>query len=651
MPLKKMVKKKASPVVKVNTSSARSGINVLRHAISLRPGVYEETSEPGKGNILWSVQSKDFDGLTNLKSTQCVSRLPGMASMCHKVDFARAMAADDDDDDSDEGGDEGFWPKTWILPDDAKQLKSELRRNGRRRSSRKKTYIFKPDAASQGDGIVLLQKSEDLRRKLEAMEAGGATAVVQEYIDKPLLLDGCKFDLRIYVLVLGHGSSPHVFICKEGIARLCVQKYEEPAPSNLHKVSTHLTNYSINSVSAEFDRSEDGSKRLMSSVLDKLHVSGAVDKDVLWGQICESVSTTVQLMVDAIEEGGFSDDDDAPPPKKKTGTSKGKAGAGPGAGKGTSGSAFGRSFGTRARPGKASASAAGGGGSSSSSAENSSSSEVEDSEEEDYPEDSHFQVLGFDVLMDQSGCPILLEVNSNPSLKVDAAYPVISPTVVQARARSDALRQGAWDGEKRFFEREQQAQVSGSPGPGSYDIDDFMRANKGKASSTTTTTTTTSSSPSSCKAPSPKGVPQLDGSMNTATEEVAAAAAAAAAAVQEPKAPLQVPFESQNGKYKITAEAEAAWLRTYGPDGVKAQARVKVAQLAGSAPAQRAPPARLKVCGCMSHYMPHVHIPSPVDLTAKGQAILGTLDIVRRWQKNSGADAEDLVEGTEYVVL
>ena len=76
-----------------------------------------------------------------------------------------------------------------------------------------------------------------------------------------------------------------------------------------------------------------------------------------------------------------------------------------------------------------------------------------------------------------------------------------------------------------------------------------------------------------------------------------------------------------------------------------------VAAETSKAPTKKAPPARLKVCGCMSHYMPHVHIPSPVDLTAKGLAILGTLDIVRAWRKNPGADSEELAEGTEYTVL
>jgi len=41
--------------------------------------------------------------------------------------------------------------------------------------------------------------------------------VVQRYIHKPLLIDGLKFDLRIYVLV--YGVSPlRVFIHEKGFA-------------------------------------------------------------------------------------------------------------------------------------------------------------------------------------------------------------------------------------------------------------------------------------------------------------------------------------------------------------------------------------------------------------------------------------------------
>jgi tubulin polyglutamylase TTLL6/13 len=49
----------------------------------------------------------------------------------------------------------------------------------------------------QGRGIYLTRRFEDI--KLEQ----GETCIAQRYMAKPYLIDGLKFDLRIYVLVFG----------------------------------------------------------------------------------------------------------------------------------------------------------------------------------------------------------------------------------------------------------------------------------------------------------------------------------------------------------------------------------------------------------------------------------------------------------------
>jgi hypothetical protein len=71
--------------------------------------------------------------------------------------------------------------------------------------------------------------------------------VVQRYIEKPMLLGGLKFDLRIYLVLTGINSGEmRGYVYEEGLVRFCTQKYEKPSSDNFKKVFMHLTNYSIN---------------------------------------------------------------------------------------------------------------------------------------------------------------------------------------------------------------------------------------------------------------------------------------------------------------------------------------------------------------------------------------------------------------------
>jgi tubulin polyglutamylase TTLL6/13 len=67
----------------------------------------------------------------------------------------------------------------------------------------------------------------------------------------PLLIESCKFDLRIYVYI--KSLTPlKIFRFDEGLARLSTAIYEKPSKENKTNLTMHLTNYAINKWSPLF---------------------------------------------------------------------------------------------------------------------------------------------------------------------------------------------------------------------------------------------------------------------------------------------------------------------------------------------------------------------------------------------------------------
>ena len=65
------------------------------------------------------------------------------------------------------------------------------------------------------------------------------------------MLDGLKFDLRIYVL-LKSVCPLKIFTYKEGLARFSIIRQERPNKLNMSEMCIHLTNYAINKLNPNF---------------------------------------------------------------------------------------------------------------------------------------------------------------------------------------------------------------------------------------------------------------------------------------------------------------------------------------------------------------------------------------------------------------
>ena len=100
-----------------------------------------------------------------------------------------------------------------------------------------------------GRGILVTNRLDEIPHREKQF-------VVSEYIDNPLLFNGYKFDLRIYVAITSINPL-RLYIYEEGLTRFCTTKYntqqqEAGTKNNKSNKFMHLTNFSVNKKNSNF---------------------------------------------------------------------------------------------------------------------------------------------------------------------------------------------------------------------------------------------------------------------------------------------------------------------------------------------------------------------------------------------------------------
>lgn len=315
---------------------------------------------------------------------QKVNHFPGMSNLARKSKLARnfermkKLFPDEYD----------FCPRTWILPFDLHDFQTHFNGDG----VSAKTFIVKPDHSCQGRGVFLTRSLNQISRT--------DVLVAQQYIARPLLIAGKKFDLRIYVLVTS--CSPlRVYLFKDGLVRMCTADYVTPNAENMEQRFMHLTNYAVNKHANNFELNKDaaadgsGSKRSLRWFFEWLKESFDEPRvDALWdkiGDICLKSILAVQPLLAQEYRSTFAKN----LRKSVCSASPGGPSQLPGAGDGST-----RPFSASDATTAAATTATGGSSASSPS--------------------SSFSILGMDVLVDESLKPWLLEVNHLPSFGCDS---------------------------------------------------------------------------------------------------------------------------------------------------------------------------------------------------------------------------------------
>eukprot|EP01065_Artemidia_motanka_P049156 TRINITY_DN8074_c1_g2_i1.p1 TRINITY_DN8074_c1_g2~~TRINITY_DN8074_c1_g2_i1.p1 ORF type:complete len:676 (+),score=206.98 TRINITY_DN8074_c1_g2_i1:49-2028(+) len=192
-------------------------------------------------------------------------------------------------------------PTTFSLPVDQAKFAEEWRE--RRQKKPGTSWICKPSELSRGRHIYIFRELSELHYEVPV--------VVQLYIDRPLLLAGYKFDLRVYVMVTSY-QPLRVYVHRNYMVRFSTEKYDM---SDLRNLCSHLTNTSLNKKSsgcvAEKEGVGVGCKWQGSEFTSYLSAAG-ISMDVLWTRIDNvilltllSIATQVPQTTSCFELYGF----------------------------------------------------------------------------------------------------------------------------------------------------------------------------------------------------------------------------------------------------------------------------------------------------------------------------------------------------------
>ena len=200
---------------------------------------FEQTEDKVHWNTSWGRQFV-INQYRGCKSWQKVNHFAGAFMMGRKDYFHKRMA-----ELKERIGDEAdFYPESYLLPAEKEECKKHYKDH--------RLWIIKPNSSSRGRGIYVINS--------ENTELPEEEAIIQYYIEHPLLITGRKFDIRVYTLITS-AAPIRIYFHDSGLIRFATHQYDPNAdPSD---VQTHLTNFALNKDDPNFIRCEDDGTGLL----------------------------------------------------------------------------------------------------------------------------------------------------------------------------------------------------------------------------------------------------------------------------------------------------------------------------------------------------------------------------------------------------
>ncbi|KAL7754016.1 putative tubulin polyglutamylase ttll9 [Sorochytrium milnesiophthora] len=152
-----------------------------------------------------------------------------------------------------------FISTSFVLPQEHAMFAEEFKRNP------KSVWIMKPVGRAQGRGIFLINKVSQVSgwkrdpkpaARLENGEQpeGPEAYIVQRYIERPYLIGGKKFDIRLYALVTSWNPL-RVYVHRHAFCRFSNSQFSMDA-KDISNLYIHATNVAVQKTSPHYDSSK-----------------------------------------------------------------------------------------------------------------------------------------------------------------------------------------------------------------------------------------------------------------------------------------------------------------------------------------------------------------------------------------------------------
>ena len=112
-------------------------------------------------------------------------------------------------------------------------------------------WVVKPSSLNRGRKIGIFKHLKNIQDYIFASNSSVRDWVVQKYIEKPLLYNGRKFDIRVWVLVTADFK---IYMYRQGYLRTSSGKYTTSDQNNM----VHLTNHCFQVNGSNFAQYEEG---------------------------------------------------------------------------------------------------------------------------------------------------------------------------------------------------------------------------------------------------------------------------------------------------------------------------------------------------------------------------------------------------------